>query len=224
MATSETAAKPAASDRIAERVYSHLKAKITDGRIRPNEMLIEIEIADELGVSRSPTREALQRLVADGLVDLIRRRWIVHEFTEEEIVDIYHVRAALESHAAKLAAKAITSEQRQELVRFRDQFQEHVDSDLRERVHRNSEFHAFVTRCSNNPRLIRFAEMNNTYHFNFSLATLYSGEDLLWSARQHIEIAESVLAGDSERAAEVAERHAIESLRLIQEKIFNHRV
>lgn len=220
MTTQEVTARPATADRIAEAVYSHVKSKITDGRIRPHEMLIEIEIAEELGVSRSPVREALQRLVADGLVDLARRRWIVHEFTEDEIVEIYQVRAALESTAAKLAATEITDEQRTELLRFREKFQRTVQNDLEQRVYRNSEFHAFVTECSNNRRLIHFTEMNNTYHFNYDLASLYSRDDFLRSAQRHIALADAVLDGDGQRASEIVEMHVNESLNLLRAKIF----
>ncbi len=217
---SEMEGRQAPRSRIAEGVHSYLRAKIANGEIRPNEMLIEIEIAEELGVSRSPIREALQRLVSDGLVDLVRRRWIVHEFTESEIVEIYEVRAALERHAAKLAASAILPDQREELLGFREEFERHMQDGLVARVYKNNEFHDAVIRCSNNQRLIRFATMNNTYHFNFNLASLYSAGNLLHSAQQHIELIDAIIAGEGDRAAVIAEQHVCESLELIQEKIF----
>lgn len=212
--------KAAAAERISDVVYSFVRTNIDEGRIRPNEMLIEFEIADELGVSRSPVREALQRLVADGLVDLVRRRWIVHEFTETEVVEIYEARSVLEAGAAKMAASAITSEQRQELERFRASFELHMQGDLEQRVYRNNEFHSFVVQCANSSRLERFCTMNNTYHFNFDLARLYSREDLIASATQHIELIDAVLGGDGERASHVAETHVLESLAMVRQKVF----
>ncbi len=214
------AAKAVATERIADVVYSFVRTSIAEGRIRPNEMLIEVEIAEELGVSRSPVREALQRLVADGLVDLVRRRWIVHEFTEAEIVEIYEVRLAIEGHAARRAAEAATPEQRRELQDFREVFELHRQGDLEQRVYRNNEFHDFVVNCANNPRLTRYSNMNNTYHFNFNLARLYSKEDLIRSAHQHIEVIDAILAGDGERARRVTEEHVLESLNMIRNKLF----
>src|SRR5690625_2352156 len=122
MKNTSTASKVKTTDNTADVVYKTLRARITDGSIRPNEMLFEIELAEELGVSRTPVREALHRLVADGLLDLVRRRWIVHEFTESEIIEIYEVRTAIEGYAAFLAATACTSEQREQLLQFRGAF------------------------------------------------------------------------------------------------------
>ena len=87
-----------------EEVYALLRAEITDGVIPPGSPLVEDEIASRLGVSRTPVRESIQRLAVDGLVESRRRRWVVHLHTAEEVAAIYDVRAALESHAARLAA------------------------------------------------------------------------------------------------------------------------
>src|SRR3954471_15798899 len=96
-----------AFDRSANRtdsVYEQLRSEIVRGQLRPNERLIEAELAERLQVSRTPIREGLQRLAADGLVASRLRGWIVYEHTLDQIRDIYETRAALEGFAARLAA------------------------------------------------------------------------------------------------------------------------
>ncbi|EXU63589.1 GntR family transcriptional regulator [Streptomyces sp. PRh5] len=92
-------------------MYWTLRREITAGVLRPNAALVEGEIATRLGVSRTPVRESMQRLEADGLIVSHRRRWIVHEHAQDEIVQLYGVRCALESHAARLACRHATAEQ-----------------------------------------------------------------------------------------------------------------
>src|SRR4051794_38153770 len=71
----------AAATTLVMRIYSQLRRDILDGTLRPNQLLVEADIALRMGVSRMPVRESLQRLMADGLVESRKRRWIVHEFT-----------------------------------------------------------------------------------------------------------------------------------------------
>ena len=83
------------SDSLSEATYRRLRFDIVRGRLRPNERLIEAELADRLAVSRTPVRESLQRLAADGLVVSRRRGWVVYEHTPDEIREIYEIRSAL---------------------------------------------------------------------------------------------------------------------------------
>src|SRR2546430_2516572 len=87
-------------------VYVQLRRAIVQGQLRPKQRLVEAELAETLEVSRTPIREALQRLALDGLVSRHRRGWVVREHEADEIKDIYACRAALEGYAARLAAVA----------------------------------------------------------------------------------------------------------------------
>ena len=87
-----------------DALYAQLQRAIVQGQLRPNQRLIEAELAETLDVSRTPVREALQRLAFDGLVSRHRRGWVVREHGVDEIKDIYACRAALEGYAARLAA------------------------------------------------------------------------------------------------------------------------
>ena len=89
-------------------IYSRIRSAILRGELRPNEPLIEADLALSLGVSRTPIREGLQRLATDGLIVARRRGWAVRDHSEAEIRHIYEVRAALEGYAAWLAAERET--------------------------------------------------------------------------------------------------------------------
>jgi DNA-binding GntR family transcriptional regulator len=84
-----------------------LRDEIIQGKIRPNERLIAVDLAERLKTSRTPIREALQLLEAEGLVVAAKRGYVVREHTRDEIVEIYEVRASLEGMAARLAAQKL---------------------------------------------------------------------------------------------------------------------
>src|ERR1051326_9590051 len=86
-------------------LYERLRHSIVSGELRPSQRVLELELAAQLEVSRTPVREALQRLAGDGLVLSHRRGWIVREHTALEIKEIYECRMALEGYAARLAAR-----------------------------------------------------------------------------------------------------------------------
>src|SRR5581483_11474189 len=102
--------------RLGEQTYNELRRAIVQGRLRPNQRLIETELAEEYAVSRTPVRETLQRLAVEGLIVPARRGWIVREHSLEEINEIYEVRAALEGFAARLAAQRATKAQLDEIA------------------------------------------------------------------------------------------------------------
>src|SRR5690606_9984578 len=113
MARSTAAARGGArgdDPRRAHEIYDRLRGDIVHGVLRPNEPLIETELAEQLGVSRTPIRESLQRLASDGLIVYRRRRWYVYEHTADEIREMYEIRAAQEGYAARLAAERGTAE------------------------------------------------------------------------------------------------------------------
>src|ERR1700754_1350669 len=102
---------PAGPVNLTTEVYERLRQAIVAGSIRPNERLIEADLAARLEVSRTPVRESMLRLAGDGLIIAHRRGWIVREHSAEEIREVYEIRAALEGFAAGLAALRATDEE-----------------------------------------------------------------------------------------------------------------
>jgi DNA-binding GntR family transcriptional regulator len=208
------AAEPRTTANLTDHVYLRIREDIVNGVLRPNEALVEADLAERLQVSRTPIRESLQRLAADGLINSHRRRWIVHEYTFDEIVQLYEVRAALESYAAGLAALRGTKEQKAAIEEFRAQA---IATDLTPmgRMESNSRFHHLVVEAANNPLIADLLARNELYHFNVRVATLYTTEEIAISARQHAETIDAVIAGDARRAADVAREHVEFSLSII---------
>ncbi|NLZ51956.1 MAG: GntR family transcriptional regulator, partial [Thermoanaerobacteraceae bacterium] len=98
------------------KIYHHLKNAILDGVYKPGDSLIEMKLAKELGVSRTPIREAIRQLELEGLVTSIPNKGVVVEgVTLQDVEDIYEIRKMIEGLAARWAAEKISDEQLKEL-------------------------------------------------------------------------------------------------------------
>jgi DNA-binding GntR family transcriptional regulator len=194
-------------------VYRHLRQEIVRGELRPNQPLAEADIAERLNVSRTPVRESMQRLAADGLVVSRRRRWMVYEHTKREIQEIYEVRLALEGYAARLASERITDDQIDELTKARDATA--VGGPLSDRVEQNEIFHNRVVAIAGNERLASMLANNRNYGFNRQAASLYSPDDLIVSADQHVRLVDAVIARDGDTAERIAREHIQSALEII---------
>ena len=197
-------------------VYEHLRQAIVEGRVRPNERLVEVDVAAELAISRTPVREALQLLAADGLVTSRRRGWVVREHTAEEITEIYEVRMALEGFAFALAARnadaaeldAITAAQNPEGVDL-------VTAPREKLVHANQAFHSAVIAACHNPRLIEYIRRNSEFYFNHRIAVLYTDAEARSSIEGHARIVDALRARDAARAEELIREHITDGLQII---------
>lgn len=204
---------------LADDVYWTLRREIIHGGLRPNVPLVEADIAEWLKVSRTPVRESMQRLAADGLIISRRRRWFVYEHSREEIIELYEIRAALEGYAARLASQRATDEQLEQISQCRTATLPD-DGEQRERVVVNEQFHDLVIAAANNHRLAQLIERNRLFHFNYRIASLYTPADLEVSSRQHLELLQAVCARDGDTAERVARHHIEHSLKLILDKLY----
>ena len=142
-----------------ETVYLTLRARILSGQLSANTMLREQALAAELGVSRTPVREALRRLDEAGLVTFVPNRGAtVVSWTVEELRETYMVRAGLESRAAGLAASRITAEELDRLATLIDAMEPVLSADddagLAALSSLNAEFHHIVVAASRSPQLM----------------------------------------------------------------------
>jgi DNA-binding GntR family transcriptional regulator len=202
---------------LADEVYRQLREDILSGRLRPRDHLVEVDLAERLRVSRTPVRESLQRLAADGLIVSHRRRWVVYEHTLAEIADIYEVRMALEGYAARLACQRASEEQVQALRAF---FEGRQRASLRYAAFAdfNSQFHQMITQAANNPYFQRLADANRFYTFNHQVAQRYDDVDVAESDAQHQQIVQAIVERDPDAAERVARLHVQLALTLILER------
>jgi DNA-binding GntR family transcriptional regulator len=189
-------------------IYERIRSSIMRGELRPNEPLIEADLAEQLGVSRTPIREGLQRLATDGLIVARRRGWAVREHSEAEIRQIYEVRAALEGYAARLAAERSTPEELDRLealgVEGLDVVTHPDDSDI---VVTNDTFHDQLVAAAHNPLLAELVHRSCQYHFNYRIALTYSHEHLEAAVTSHLQLVEAVRAGDADCSEVLTREH-----------------
>jgi DNA-binding GntR family transcriptional regulator len=147
---------PAAPQLVRDWVEVKLSEAILGGLFQPGEWLRQQRVADQLGVSETPVREALKKLAAEGVVEYLPYRGMrVREYSADDVADIYKVRACMEAMAACAAAQNITAEELVELRALATRMEEHLaQEDLAEHRELNRRFHKVVFTASRRPYLV----------------------------------------------------------------------
>lgn len=204
---------------IAEDALEKIRLAIVLGEYRPNQRLIETDLAENLGISRTPIREALQRLQSDGLIVRNRHGWVVYEHSADEIREIYEIRAALESHAARMATERLEVPDRERFVELSKSGLQQTGLTARELAESNERFHRLVLEVAGNERLTTLSERTSQYYFNHYLAANYTREELATSRHQHVEIADAILSGEADLAAHLVREHVDTALQVGLDKL-----
>lgn len=193
-----------------EVVFESLREAIIQGRLRPGERLMELQLAEELGVSRTPVREAIRKLELEGFVVMMPRKGAyVAGITDKDITEVFEVRAALESLAAGLACDRITDEELEQLERSVVQISELAEqANLDGLVQEDAEFHEIIYRASRNKRLILILTNLQEQIQRFRLTTLSRPGRTRKALDEHRQIVEAI----SERNVELAQRLAWEHI------------
>ena len=198
---------------LAHETFLKLRDDIVAGRIRPNERLIAGDLAEELQVSRTPVREALQLLEAEDLIVGVKRGYVVREHTRDEIVEIYEVRAALEGMAARIVAEAADQAQVARIEPLGAHQDAAASRDRRDNlVDLNTAFHAAIIDASGNARLARINRSNSQHFFNYRIAALYTDEEAVAAVRGHAAIINALRLNDADAAERAARLHVIDGL------------
>jgi DNA-binding GntR family transcriptional regulator len=203
-----------AADRKVERpaplrqaVYEALIELIVNRTLQPGQHLVEIELAEYLGVSRQPVREALQRLQTEGWVDLRPAQGaFVHTPTEEEADQLLSVRSVLETHSAKLAAEHATPE---EVEMLRDLQGLGVAAlkarDVDRLVSANADLHSFITTLSRNDVLAELIGLvDRRVRWYYTPIAGPRGADA-WA--EHEQLIDAIAAGDAAEASRIMTVH-----------------
>lgn len=201
----------------ADDVYERLRSSIVRGEIRPNQRLVEVELAEQLEASRTPVREALQRLAAEGLVSSRRRGWIAREHSAEEIRQIYEIRMALEGFACRLTAERASPEVIDHIAAIqRPEIMQPPYNDL---VTINDRFHDAIITASGNPSLIELIQRSRQYYFNYRIATLYTRDEADAALAGHERIVQALRDRDGARAEAMTREHIREGLVVLLGKV-----
>jgi DNA-binding GntR family transcriptional regulator len=208
----------AVRERQADEIQERVRADIVHGVLRPNQRLVEIELAEQLGVSRTPVRETLQRLALDGLVRRDRRGWVVHEHSAEEIRSLYEVRAALEGYAAFLAASRATADELGALEALYPPGEAALALGPDRQVELNERFHDGVIAAAGNARLAQLSVTSRQYYFNHRIARRYDAEETRRSIEGHRRIVGALARGDGPAAEAHAREHVEYALAIVLAK------
>jgi len=198
--------------RASEKAYREIREQLLRGAFKPGERLVEDELAALCGVSRTPIREALRRLASDMFVRQVPNHGtFVIETSENDVEDLFELRAMLEGYAAARAARRVTAETLQAL----EAEVERIDTALRERrgyyldtfLDANRRIHALIVGLSGSERLRLM--LNSLTEQSVVLGTLhrYSMDDLRRSNEHHKEIVAALRAGDAAWAQSIMAAH-----------------
>jgi len=201
-----------------ERVYEALLELITTRALRPGQHLVESELASQLGVSRQPVREALQRLNTEGWVDLRPAQGaFVHEPTEEEADQLLTVRTLLEAEAARLAAAGAGPEGVAALEEVCATGERAVlDDDVDGAVAANAEFHATVMALAGNAVLADLAaQVHRRVRWYYTPVARQRGKQ---SWIEHRELIAAIAGRDERRATEIMRAHTEHTRRSYHER------
>ena len=190
-------------------VFNTLRQAILRGELKPGERLMEIQIANKLGVSRTPIREAIRKLELEGLVLMIPRKGAeVAEITEKNMLDVLEVRRALEELAVKLACERITEEEIQELKDAADAFQKILsEKDITKIAEADEAFHDVIFKSTGNDRLIQLLNSLREQMYRYRLEYLKREEYHPQLLEEHQQIIDRITRKDQSEAAELIDRH-----------------
>lgn len=196
-----------------ETAYERLHASIREGVFQPGDRLREEEVAERLSLSRTPVREALRRLEADGIVEHRPRQGaVVRQLSHAEVVELYDMRVVLERTAAEMAAKHGTAAEFDALDDLNAAIAEER-SNTAKAASINQQFHQSLYFACRNRFLLEAARALNNSLLLLGPTTFTDEDRIDIVVRQHQAIVDALRNGDEEAAGAAAEVHLNTSLR-----------
>ncbi|MFZ5650599.1 MAG: GntR family transcriptional regulator [Bacillota bacterium] len=202
-----------------EMVFESLREAIIQGRLKPGERLMEMQLAEEMGVSRTPVREAIRKLELEGFVVMIPRKGAyVSGISVRDIVDVFEVRAALEALAAGLAAERVTDKELEELERSIVLAAELGDkAELDAIVETDTNFHELIYKACRNERLVQIVTHLKEQIQRFRTTSLSQPGRSRDALYEHRAIVEAI----SERNIDLAQALAREHVENAEQSLLN---
>ena len=201
-------------------VFQTLRQAILKGELKPGERLMEIQLAQKLGVSRTPVREAIRKLELEGLVLMIPRKGAeVAEITIKDLEDVLEVRAALEELAVCDACENITEEQILALKEAADNFQAALESDdLVKCAETDMAFHEIIYSATNNKRLLQILNNLREQMYRYRMEYVKDIRQRSNLVEEHRELLDAISSRDSIKAKELTKTHLLNQ----QQEVINN--
>lgn len=206
-------------------VFESLREAILEGKLSPGQRLMEVQLAEQLGVSRTPVREAIRKLELEGLVVMLPRKGAyVANMSLKDIIDVLEIRASLEGLSAYLAAERINEEDIKKLEKIADDFKKSAnDLDIESSLKMDVEFHECIFKAANNKRLHQLINSlwEQVYRFRVSYISDYDSSVNI--IKEHELILDAIRKGDSELAKKYAMDHIERAEQFIIEKTMGNK-
>lgn len=194
---------------LAEEITSILRSRIITGEYEMGEKLIENKIAKELKVSRTPVRDAFKELTKDGLVEYVPNKGCFAKgFSKKDMADIYKVRTAVEQLAIEMAIENKDEETMQKLREQLEVMNFYTEQKMSDRLlQANEEFHNLIYQMTKSRFIVQVLKSYQDYVHLARKSTLSKETNLPEIYQEHVQILETLEAGDIERAKEVVAKH-----------------
>ncbi|SNS79200.1 transcriptional regulator, GntR family [Anaerovirgula multivorans] len=194
-----------------EIVFQYLREAILEGKLEPGRRLMEIQLAEELGVSRTPVREAIRKLELEGLVIMVARKGAyVADVSVKDMIDVLEIRGALEGLAASLAAERMTDDDIEALKEIANEFKRcHLEKNIEGMVEKDIEFHEKIFVSTRNEKLyqISLSLREQVYRFRVRYISEYN------KSKELVEEHERILQMITERNEEKAYIYGMEHIK-----------
>lgn len=197
---------------LADQVFEHLENAILSGKYQRGELLTESKLGSELGVSRTPIREALRRLEQEHLIEETGKGSMVIGITEKDLEDIFLIREQIEGLAASLAAKNRTEEQLKELKEVLELQEFYLEKQDPEHIkHMDNRFHSTLYKLSGSMAFYDTLVPLHKKVQKYRKASVERPSRAVASVKEHRMIYEAIAAGDAQKAMEYSKKHVIEA-------------
>ncbi|MCR4781466.1 MAG: GntR family transcriptional regulator [Lachnospiraceae bacterium] len=202
-------------------VFLTLRDAILKGELKPGERLMEMHLADRLGVSRTPIREAIRMLEKEGLAVTIPRKGAqVAKMTENDLENVLEVREALEELSAKSACRKWTEPELEELKNATIAFEKAAEgNDVRDIVEKDEAFHDIIYKMARNDKLMEIVSnlREQMYRYRYEYVKDYNNYSRL--VEEHEKILEGLMRRDIDYVTEVMHLHLKNQVNAVRETI-----
>lgn len=190
-------------------VFQTIRKAILNGELEPGERLMETQLGEKLGVSRTPIREAIRKLELEGLVVMVPRKGAqVAQFTIKDIEDVLQVRASLEALAAKLACRHMDERSFLKLQLIITEYEYAAkEDDIEVMIQKDIEFHDTIALASQNDKLIQLYNNMREQVQRYRIAYLKNTEKSNTVIAEHHEILKALKERNEKVAADLATKH-----------------
>jgi len=209
-----------------EEVYESLKKSILHGKLKGGQRLIEETLADQIGISRTPVREAFHKLERDDLVTrLPKGGFAVREFTKEDVEEIFGIRSALESYASYLASLHITLEKISQLEKKVKELEDALEKrDDEKFIQLNTEFHDLIYKSCKSKKLIEMINNFRDYFYRYRSALIHTEKGMNYSIEDHRRMLEAMKKKNPRLVERLVRNHLARGKELVIREINERKI